>query len=100
MNNKPSWKKGDIIVLLGNNGGVLSIFEAEHNPQLICSTLFSSKKAWYYGLRDCEELRPATIDDIDLKIKFQKEEVEREQLRLDKLLNFRERLENNSTGAI
>ena len=95
MNNKPSWKKGDVVVLLGHNGGVLSIFEAEHNPQF-----FSSKKAWYYGLGNCEELRPATIDDIDLKIKFQKEEVEREQLRLDKLLNFRERLENNNTGAI
>ena len=99
MNNKPSWKKGDVVVLLGHNGGALSIFEAEYTPQF-CSTLFSSKKAWYYGLRDCEELRPATIDDIDLKIKFQKEEVEREQLRLDKLLNFRERLENNNTGAI
>ena len=95
MNNKPSWKKGDIIVLLGNYGGVLSIFEAELNPQF-----FSSQKNWYYGLTDCEELRPATIDDIDLEIKFQKEKVKREQLRLDKLLNFRERLDNNNTGAI
>ena len=89
MKDKPNWKKGDIVVLLGHNGGALSIFEAEHDP-VYCSTLFSSEKDWYYGLRNCKEIRPATKDDIDNKIKFQKEKVEREQSRLDELLNFRE----------
>jgi hypothetical protein len=87
MSNKPSWKKGDIIALLGyNRKGVVCIFEAEHDPRYY-------SKDWYYGFVNCEEIRPATIDDIDHKIRFQKEIVEREQLRLDRLLNFRERLE-------
>ena len=96
MTNKPNWKKGDIVVLLNHNhgDGVLHIFEAEYDPQY-CSTIFSSEQDWYYGLRNCKEIRPATINDIDHKIKFQKEKVEREQSRLDELLNFRGRLENN-----
>ena len=87
MSEKPIWKKGDIIFLLDSGG----IFEAEYDPEY-CSTFFSSEKAWFYGLRNCKELRPATINDVDHKIRFQKEIVEREQLRLDELLNFRERL--------
>jgi hypothetical protein len=94
MSDKPNWKKGDIISLINPYGGVSSIFEAGADP-VYCSTYFSDKKDWYYGLRNCEEIRPATKDDIDHKIKFQKEKVEREQFRLDELLNFRERLENN-----
>lgn len=95
MKDKPNWKKGDIIALIDNAyGNVLSIFKAENDPQY-CSTFWSSEKDWYYGLRNCEEIRPATIDDIDHRIKFQKEKVEREQSRLDELLNFREILENN-----
>lgn len=93
MKDKPTWKKGDIVVLLGHMGGVLHIFEAEYDPQY-CSTIFSSEQDWYYGLRNCKEIRPATINDINHKIKFQKENVEREQSRLDELLNFRERVEN------
>ena len=93
MKDKPTWKKGDIVVLLGHKGGVLHIFEAEYDPQY-CSTIFSSEQDWYYGLRNCKEIRPATINDINHKIKFQKENVEREQSRLDELLNFRGRLEN------
>ena len=94
MKDKPNWKKGDIVVLLGYNGGALSIFEAEYDPQY-CSTIFSSEQDWYYGLRNCKEIRLATQNDIDHKIKFQKEKVEREQMRLNELLNFRGRLENN-----
>ena len=95
MTDKPNWKKGDIVVLLDHNlgDGFLHIFEAEYDPQY-CSTIFSSEQDWYYGLRNCKEIRLATIDDIDHKIKFQKEKVEREQSRLDELLNFRGRLEN------
>lgn len=95
MTNKPNWKKGDIVVLLDHNGGdgVLHIFEAEYDPQY-CSTIINSEQDWYYGLRNCKEIRPATQDDIDHKIKFQKEKVEREQMRLNELLNFRGRLEN------
>ena len=94
MKDKPNWKKGDIIVLIGCNGGALSIFEAENDPYY-GSTLFSSEQDWYYGLRNCKEFRPATIDDIDHKIKLQQEKLEREQSRLDELLNFRNILENN-----
>lgn len=96
MKDKPTWKKGDIVVLLDHNGGdvFLHIFKAEYDPQY-CSTIFSSEQDWYYGLRNCKEIRPATIDDINHKIKFQKEKVEREQSRLYELLNFRESLENN-----
>lgn len=94
MKDKPNWKKGDIVVLLGHNGSALHIFEAEYDPQY-CSTILSSEQDWYYGLRNCKEIRLATIDDIDHKIKFQKEKVEREQSRLDELLNFRGRLEFN-----
>lgn len=95
MKDKPNWKKGDIVVLLDHNfgDGVLHIFEAEYDPQY-CSTIFSSEQDWYYGLRNCKEIRLATQNDIDHKIKFQKEKVEREQSRLDELLNFRGRLEN------
>lgn len=94
MGDKPNWKKGDVVALIDNAyGNVLSIFEAEYYP-VYCSTIFSSEQDWYYGLRNCKEIRPATIDDIDHKIKFQKEKVEREQSRLDELLNFRGRLEN------
>lgn len=89
--NIPNWKKGDIIALLHNSGGVIHIFEAEHNPYY-GKTFFSSNEDWYYGLRNCEEIRLATIEDIDKKIKYQKENVERGKAILDQLLNFRERL--------
>ena len=94
MKDKPNWKKGDIVVLLDHDGGVLSLFEAEHDP-VYCSsyTILRDFPGWYYGLRNCEQIRPATKDDIDKKIKIQKEKAEREQSRLDELLNFRERLE-------
>ena len=96
MKDKPIWKKGDIIVLLNHHcgGGVLSIFEANQDPWY-GKTFFSSTEDWYYGLRHCEEIRLATIEDIDHKIQYQKEKVEREQSRLDELLNFRDILENN-----
>ena len=94
MKEEPNWKKGDIVVLLGHNGSALHIFEAEYDPQY-CSTILSSEQDWYYGLRNCKEIRLATQNDIDHKIKFQKEKVEREQSRLDELFNFREILENN-----
>lgn len=93
MKDKPNWKKGDIVVLLDHNSDALSLFEAEHDP-VYCSTLFSSEKDWYYGLRNCKQIRPATKDDVDHKIKFQKEKVQREQTRLDELLNFREKITN------
>jgi hypothetical protein len=91
--NIPNWKKGDIIALLHSSGGVIHIFEAEHDPYY-GKTLFSSNEDWYYGLRNCKELRLANKEDIDSKIKYQKENVEREQAVLDQLLNFRERLSN------
>lgn len=95
MTDKPNWKKGDIVALIDNAyGNVLHIFEAEHDPQY-CSTILSSGKlCWYYGLRNCKEIRLASIQDIDHKIRFQKQKVEREQSRLDELLNFHGRLEN------
>ena len=93
MKDKPNWKKGDVVVLLDHDGGVLSLFEAEHDPQY-CSTIFSLEKDWYYGLRNCKEIRLATKDDIDYKIKIQQEKVEREQTRLDELFNFREKITN------
>jgi hypothetical protein len=94
MSDKPNWKKGDIISLINPYGGVSSIFEANQDPWY-GKPFFSSTEDWYYGLRHCEEIRLATIEDIDSKIQYQKENVEREQLRLDELLNFRESLENN-----
>lgn len=94
MTDKPNWKKGDIVALIDNSyGNVLSIFEAEYDPQY-CSTIFNSEKDWYYGLRNCKEIRLATTYDIDHKIRFQKQKVEREQHILDELLNFHGRLEN------
>lgn len=94
MKDKPNWKKGDIIVLIGCNGGALSVFEAKHDPYYT-STLFSSEQDWYYGLRNCKEFRLATKDDISHKIKLQKEKLQLEQSRLDELFNFSEILENN-----
>jgi hypothetical protein len=89
--NIPNWKKGDIVALLHNSGGVIHIFEAEHDPWY-GKTFFSSTEDWYYGLRNCKELRLANQEDIDNKIEYQKENVEREKAHLDQLLNFRERL--------
>ena len=89
LKNIPNWKKGDIICLLGHKGGVLSVFEAEHDPYY-GKTFFSSTEDWYYGLRNCKELRLANQEDIDNKIKYQKENVEREKAHLDQLFNFRE----------
>lgn len=89
--NMPNWKKGDIIALLHNSGGVIHIFEAEHDPWY-GKTFFSSTDDWHYGLRSCKELRLATQEDIDSKIKYQTENVERETAVLDQLLNFRERI--------
>jgi hypothetical protein len=89
--NIPNWKKGDIVALLHNSGGVIHIFEAEHDPYY-GKTFFSSTEDWYYGLRNCEEIRLATVEDIDHKIKYQTENVEREKAVLDQLLNFREHL--------
>ena len=91
--NKPNWKKGDIIALLNHNGGVIHIFEAEYDPWY-GETFFSSKKDWYYGLRHCEEIRLATQEDIEDKIKYQKENVERQQSELNRLLDCSERLYN------
>jgi hypothetical protein len=93
MKDKPNWKKGDIIALIGCNSGALSIFEAERDPYY-GSPLFSSEQDWYYGLRNCKEFRLATKHDIDYKIKLQKEKLQLEQSRLDELLNFNEILEN------
>ena len=81
--NAPNWKKGDIVALLHNGGGVIHIFEAEHDPWYVSST-----ENWYYVLRNCKEIRLATIEDVDKKIEYQKEIVEREQARLDKLFGF------------
>ncbi len=91
--NMPNWKKGDIVSLINHNGNTIHIFEAEHDPYY-GKTFFSSTEDWYYGLRNCKELRLATQEDIDIKIKYQKENVERETAVLDQLLNFRERLSN------
>jgi len=93
MQNIPNWKKGDIICLIGHKDGVLSIFEANQDPWY-GKTFFSSKEDRYYGLRHCEEIRLATIEDIDYKIQYQKENLEREKANLNELLNFRERLSN------
>ena len=86
-----NWKKGDIIALLHNSGGVIHIFEAEHDPWY-GKTFFNSTEDWYYGLRNCKELRLANQQDIHSKIKYQQENVEREKAVLDQLLNFRERI--------
>lgn len=91
MQNIPNWKKGDVICLLSDKGGVLSIFEANQDPWY-GKTFFSSTEDWYYGLRHCKEIRLATIEDIDCKIQYQKENVERSKAHLDELCNFRERL--------
>lgn len=94
MKDKPNWKKGDVVALIDNaHGNVLSIFEAEHDP-VYCSPLWYSDQDWYYGLRNCKEIRPATLEDIDHKIQIQKEKLERQQTWLDELINFRCRLEN------
>jgi hypothetical protein len=92
MRNRPNWTKGDIIGLLDNNR-IISIFEAEHEPRYSVES-----NTWYYGMRDCREIRLATQEDIDHKIKYQKETVEREQKRLDILLDYRERVDKNATG--
>ena len=91
--NIPNWKKGDIVALINHNGRAIHIFEAEHDPYY-GKTFFSSIEDWYYGLRDCKEIRLATIEDVDDKIIYQKENVERQTAVLDQLLNFRERLSN------
>jgi hypothetical protein len=91
IQNVPNWKQGDIISLLNRDGGVISVFEAEHDPQY-CDTVLSSKEDWYYGLRNCEEIRLATKEDIDRQIKIQEKIVNQQQNRLNQLLNFRERL--------
>lgn len=93
MKDKPNWKKGDIVALINNIDNCFHIFEAEHDPQYY-APYFTDKKDWYYGFRNCKEIRLATIEDIDHKIRFQKQKVEREQEILDELLNFRGRLEN------
>jgi hypothetical protein len=94
MNNTQNilnWKKGDIIALTNYDGEVISVFEAKYDPQY-CRTMFGSEEDWYYSLRNCKEIRLATVEDIDCKIKIQKEEIKRKQADLDQLLNFRERL--------
>ncbi len=92
-NEAPNWKKGDIVSLINHNGNAIHIFEAEHDPYYGTS-FWSSEPNWYYGLRDSKEIRLATIEDVEDKIKYQKENVEREKAHLDQLLNFRERLSN------
>lgn len=82
---------GDIIALTNHNGIVLSVFEAEYDPQY-CKTIFSSEEDWYYSLRNCKEIRLATKKDIDRQIRIQEKIVNQEQARLNQLLNFRERL--------
>ena len=89
--NMPNWKKGDIVSLINHNGNAIHIFEAEHDPWY-GKTFFNSTEDWYYGLRNCKELRLANQQDIHSKIKYQQENVEREKAVLDQLLNFRERL--------
>lgn len=89
--NTPNWKKGDIVSLINHNGRAIHIFEAEHDPYYGTS-FWSSEPDWYYGLRDCKEIRLATVEDIDDKIVYQKENVERAKSHLDQLLDFRERL--------
>jgi hypothetical protein len=88
--NPPNWKKGDIVVLHyeGCKDCITSIFEAEYDPKY-CNTIFDdSSKDWHYGFRNCKEIRLATIEDVNRKIQYQTEIVEREQAILDKLLSF------------
>jgi hypothetical protein len=91
--NIPNWKMGDIIALTNHNGIVLSVFEAEYDPQY-CKTIFNSEEDWYYSLRNCKEIRLATREDIDRQIRIQEKIVNQEQARLNQLLNFNERLSN------
>ena len=93
--NAPNWKKGDIVSLINHNGRAIHIFEAEHDPWYGTS-FWSSEPDWYYGLRDCKEIRLATVEDIDDKIVYQKENVERAKAHLDQLLDFRGRLSNEN----
>jgi hypothetical protein len=93
MSNNPNWKKRDIIALMNYAGSVISVFEAEYDPQY-CKTIFSSEEDWYYSLRNCKEIRLATKEDIDRQIKIQEKIVDQQQARLNELLNFRKRVPN------
>lgn len=89
--NAPNWKKGDIVSLINHNGRAIHIFEAEYDPYYVTS-FWSSEPDCYYGLRHSKEIRLATIEDIEDKIAYQKENVERAKAHLDQLLDFRKRL--------
>jgi len=93
ISNHPNWKKGDIIVLMNYAGSVISVFEAEYDPQY-CKTILSSEEDWYYSLRNCKEIRLATKEDIYRQIKIQEKIVDQQQARLNQLLSFRERVSN------
>jgi hypothetical protein len=100
--NKPNWKKGDIVVLLNTWGRAISIFEAEKDPYYATQgTVLEDSPGWYYGLRDCDEIRLATQDDLQEKIKYQQETLAREQERLNILLSFKDRIDKpNESGTI
>lgn len=62
---RPNWTAGDVIAMPQNVnrfGGSIyngcAVFTAEHEPRYAYGK-------WLYGHRDCEELRLATVEDVE-----------------------------------
>lgn len=64
-NQMPRWRKGDVLAIpqdLCRRGGAVSrgchVFVAEYDPVY-------SDGEWRYGSRNANEVRPATIEDVE-----------------------------------
>ena len=92
QDNKPTWKKGDLLAMpadLQPRGSCVSdgcaVFVAEHDP------VFRDGK-WWYVCRDATELRLATAADLDRLIGIAEAECYRAGERWDRLAELRRKV--------
>lgn len=85
---KPDWHKGDVIAIpqdlapFGNITRGCCVFVAEHEPRE------TKSGSWLYGLRDCAELRRATVEDVERLIEISVADATRELKELQRLMDI------------
>ena len=93
---KPNWKKGDVVCLLASRcepERVMHVAVATENPY------WSDRQGlWLYGIRDCREFRLATVADIEEKLQWAREDVKREQARVERLQAMLHQVSSREAG--
>jgi hypothetical protein len=95
MSKTPDWGRGDIVSILGGRdlSYVLAVVEAEYDPKYCYNyNGIKSSPSWMYGLRDCDTIRLATIEDVNKYIKYHQDTINREQKIVDDLESYKTKI--------